>query len=475
MVIRYSRNALVASLLGAILGGVAAAPAEPLTLEQAMTRARSSAADVAAAQARQSAANAAVQEARSWSRPQLRIQEIWTRTDSPAEAFALLLNREQFSFEHFAASDPNSPAPLQAAITRLEAEMPLYTGGELSGRVRQAEGMARGAAESSRAVADQAALEAAKAWVQLAKAREFAALLERAQETVASHVERAHRVAEQGLIVRSEVLRSEVELARANDALLTARGEVRIAEAFLAFRLGDEMNGLESGRESSYTLSPLAASTDDPIDLVPWLEKSDGRPELAALRAAVDVAHLEAEVRGAAYRPKVGLLARWDQIDERPFGTGASSTSLTAVASFDLFDGGRRRARVAGARATAEAFEADLESYRSAIRVEVRAAYEAVVAGAERRRTAAAALEAAEETVRITEERFRAGVARTLDVLDAVTARREAQTRELVARADTQIARLQLARSAGLAPEVALLPTHHPDSAPVDPTPGGFQ
>ena len=43
-----------------------------------------------------------------------------------------------------------------------------------------------------------------------------------------------------------------------------------------------------------------------------------------------------------------------------------------------------------------------------------------------------------------------------LDLLDAATARREAETRELVARADSQSAALRLAVKAGRAPETVL-------------------
>jgi outer membrane protein TolC len=70
--------------------------------------------------------------------------------------------------------------------------------------------------------------------------------------------------------------------------------------------------------------------------------------------------------------------------------------------------------------------------------------------------TAVQALEAAREGERITEERFRAGVVKTLDVLDAATARREAETRELVARAEAAVARVRLAVKSGLKAEEAL-------------------
>ena len=66
------------------------------------------------------------------------------------------------------------------------------------------------------------------------------------------------------------------------------------------------------------------------------------------------------------------------------------------------------------------------------------------------------ALAAAREAERITEERFKTGVVKMIDLLDAATARREAETRELVARADATAAALRLAVQAGRAPESVL-------------------
>ncbi|HQR46069.1 MAG TPA: hypothetical protein PK598_08655, partial [Thermoanaerobaculia bacterium] len=66
------------------------------------------------------------------------------------------------------------------------------------------------------------------------------------------------------------------------------------------------------------------------------------------------------------------------------------------------------------------------------------------------------ALEAAREVERITNERFRSGVVKMLDLLDATTARREAETRELVARAEAHAAALRLAVKAGRRPESVL-------------------
>ena len=111
---------------------LAAAPAlfadETLTLAGALDRGRLQAHEIAVATARQRAAEARVQQAAGYRLPQVRISEQWIRTDSPADAFALLLNQERFSFPDFVTGDPNNPDPLSTAITRLEVEVPIWTG-----------------------------------------------------------------------------------------------------------------------------------------------------------------------------------------------------------------------------------------------------------------------------------------------------------------------------------------------------------
>ena len=72
----------------------------------------------------------------------------------------------------------------------------------------------------------------------VAQAEEYAALLHKSRDTVAAHVKLAGDYVEQGMLVRSELLRAEVELARMDDLVTEADGRVRIANANLAFRLG---------------------------------------------------------------------------------------------------------------------------------------------------------------------------------------------------------------------------------------------
>ena len=431
---------------------LAAAPAmggERLTLLEAMQRGRENAHEVGAAKARAEAGGERVRQARGFRLPALHLEENFIRTDSPAEVFALELNQERFSFAEFTASDPNHPSPLNTAVTRAELTLPLYTGGELSTRVGQAEAGAKAANDSATWAGNQSAFGAAQAYVAVSQAQEYAGLLEESRKTIQAHVELARNYVEQGMLVRSELLRAEVEMARIEDMLAQARGNARIAAANLAFRVGADQS-------TEWQLTTLAFPAAPRDDLAGWLASAAGRPDLAAARSLVHAGELEVSTRRAAFLPRVGIVARGDLVDDHLFGHHGESTAIMAQASLNLFAGGSDRAAIRVAEWDAKAGQEDVARFGEGVQLEVRQAWEEAATARARQATAARAVNAAREAERIVSERFSTGVVKMLDLLDAATARREAETRELVARAEANTAVLRLALVAGRRPEEAL-------------------
>ncbi len=442
------RRVLVPVLILPLLAATVFA-AEHLTLREAMEQARAQAREVAAARARSAAAGEQLRQAKGFRLPSVELQEMWVRTDSPAEAFAFKLNQERFSFSDFVAGDPNNPDFLNTAVTRLQVSLPLFTGGELSGRIAQADLAAKAAADDAAWAGNQAAMDAARAYVMLAQAEEYETLLQRSRDTVQAHVELARNYVGQGMIVRSELLRAEVELSRVEDMLEEAHGRVMVANANLAYRLG-------TNQDTVWTLAALPAPAAVQGDLGSWLATAADRKDLVAARQKLQAGELEERVRRAAYYPTVGLVAHGDLVDDTLFGSHGRSTTVMAVAKINLFAGGSDRAAVAAARFQAEAGRHDVARFEEGVRLQVRKAYEDAVTARSRYATAAKALDAAREVERITQQRFKSGVVKMLDLVDATTARREAETRELVARAKAQEAALELATAAGRTPESVL-------------------
>ncbi len=442
------RYGVAAVVLGLLASGAVRAD-EPLTLGEAMARARDGAREVAAAKARQGAAEARARQASAYRLPSLALSETYIRTSSPVDSFGLKLNREEFSFPDFVGSDPNDPGWSGTAITRLEAQAPLFTGGELSGKIAQARSAADAAGSQASWAADNAALAAGEAWVMLAQAEEFVSLLTKARDTVAAHVALARSYVEQGMLVRSELLRAEVELARVEDLLEDAKGKVRVANANLAFRIG-------VAQDSAWALAPLPGPKPLDGDVAAWVSSAASRKDLSAARSLLRAGELEEKVKKAAWLPKVGVSARWDLHDKNLFGASGSAGTVMAFAAVNLFQGGADKAALVAAREDARAGREDVARFADGVALEVRQAYEEAATARARHATAVKALESARESERITDERFRSGVVKTIDLLDAATARREAETRELVARADAHATALRLAVKAGKAPETAV-------------------
>ncbi|MGC8916142.1 MAG: TolC family protein [Thermoanaerobaculum sp.] len=436
-------------LLG--LWGLGTGPAwsRELSLEEAMRLAREQHASVQAARLEERAAEEKLRQAKGFRWPSIRFEEVFIRTDSPAEAFALKLNQERFSFASFMTTDPNDPKTLNTAISRFELQLPLFTGGELSGRIGQAERFAESKSRGRQWAERQAVLAAAEAYVMLAQAQEYVRLLEKARDTVAAHVALAKAYVDQGMLVEAEYLRAQVELSRLEDLLAQARGQEAVAQANLAFRLG-------LPQDERFELAPLPRpqGPGDPLDA--FLATAASRPDLKAAEAMVRAAELEAQVRKAAFLPKAGVVARADWVDDTLFGTHGDSTTIMAVVGANLFAGGADKAALAAARAEARAGAEQLRIATEGVALEVRQAFVEAQVAVSRVETARKALRAAAEVERVTTERFRQGVVKMIDLLDADTARREAETRELVARAEAHLALMRLAVKAGREPESLL-------------------
>jgi len=454
------RTSQIAGLL--VTAGLALLPAHglasasPLALDTAMATARSNAQEVRAADARREAGQARLAAAKAYRLPRVTVSEIWMRTDLPAEAFALTLNQRRFSLDDFIEGDPNNPDPVTNATTRFELTLPIYTGGALTSRIEQAELAAGAGGEIARRTGDVAAAAAAEAWLRLAQARQGVELLEASMATVDAHVELASAYVEQGLLVSSELLRAQVERSRIADELASMRGMSRVAEANLAFRLGM----LQS---TSLNLAPLEDPEPVGESVDEFLAGAMTRADLMAARNMVRLTELEADTHRAARLPRIGLAARYDLNGEDLFGNDGEGSSVMAFASIDLFTGGRHKQAAGAARAEAAAAAADVAHFEEGVRLEIRRAWEEATVAIERLTTASAAIEAAREAERITDDRFRQGVVKMIDLLDISTARREAEIRALVARTEAHLAHVRLALAAGRAPETLLFPNPQPD------------
>ena len=426
------------------------APAAELTLDEAVASALANNPEIRAASERSAAAAERLEGGKKHRMPKIGLSESFVYTNNPAEVFALTLNQGRFDMGEFFLADPNNPDPLSTFITRVDLELPIYTGGKLSARIGQAESMATAEDRSHAHTRERVAFETITAYVNLAKVREQVALLKKARSTTAEHVRIAEQYAAQGFILDADVLRAKVYLSEMDEYLTQANNGARLAQAALNFQMG-------ANQATPRTLTPLPMTAAVVGDLEGWTTAAlEERQDLAAARLKLEAGRLEEKATRPGYFPTIAVLGHYDLYDDKIFGANGHSGSVMAVAKIDLWGGGSDTAARAAARHETASFEADIHRFEEGVRLEVQQAWQNLATASIRHTTATSSLAAAGEALRVRESRFKQGLDKMIDLLDTETALREAELRELVARYDIALDthRLRYVSGATLMPDL---------------------
>jgi outer membrane protein TolC len=309
---------------------------------------------------------------------------------------------------------------------------------------------ARKAGDAAGRSADAAHAQVRAAFAQAAygarAAEEVLGASEQAVRNASELARSAERRVAAGTAPPLDALRARTEAVRRESDLTRARAELARVRLALGILLGRE-GPVRVRVEDEPAAAPEASAGGAPEALV--AEALSGRPELAARRAQVEAA--EAQVRSAWARLAPQLSASGSAFaSDVAYPTGEKDgwrASLDLV--WPLFDGGLRRgrrkeaeARLAGARAAAEA-------ERLAVVQEVSDAARDVAVARERLRLAETQRQLAADAAASARRSFEAGVLSSLDVVDANDRLYLAETGLADARARLAQARLALALAAG--------------------------
>ncbi|HEX4024484.1 MAG TPA: efflux transporter outer membrane subunit [Steroidobacteraceae bacterium] len=231
-----------------------------------------------------------------------------------------------------------------------------------------------------------------------------------------------------GLDTRVELREAQGEVPQTHLAVLQAQSAQALATHQLAALIGrgaDAYAGIRRPHLDLQAVLPLPAAL--PINLL------SRRPDVIAARTRIGAADASRRAARAAFYPSVNLsaligfasISLGDLISAQSFGYGAGP-----ALSLPLFDGGRLRAAYRGAEA---GLDEAIASYDDTVLGAVRQAADQISLidslGSEQQQQRAW-LSAAQEAYRLDEERYRAGLASYLSVLNAETevlaARRQA-------------------------------------------------
>lgn len=243
-----------------------------------------------------------------------------------------------------------------------------------------------------------------------------AARVESSQAQVAT-AEALVRLAEDqkgaGLVAGIDVVRQQVQLQSARARLIVARNAFEKRKLSLARAIG-----LVAGQEFSLS-DHTAFKPAPPITIDDAVAAAAAnREDLKAAQARVEAARATRSAEAAGHLPSLHLDADIGAIGPRASDL-ERTYSVAATVRVPVFDGGATRAKVQRAEADVHAREAELADLQNGLRFDVQAALLDVTAADAGVAVAESARTLARQELDQAQDRFRAGVANTLELAEA--------------------------------------------------------
>jgi len=443
----FAGNALMILLLALTTPGLLFAQQvqqpSPLTLQQAVSISLEKNPERKAAMADTKAASADVKEARSFLLPHATLSETATIGNDPVYVFGSKLRQQGFTTADFALNVLNTPAPFGNFATRLGGTWNLFDSFGSWRVVNRAERVKDAAGHQLERTDQEIIFRVVDSYYGMLLARKQLEVAEQSMKTAQAILDRSKDRFESGVVVESDYLSAQVRLATRRQELIRAQNNMAMAQAQLSTSMGLSAETAVDPVEVLAEKNLPATSLDD-------LEKQavDRRPDLNRVRSEEAAQQQSVSIAKSSFGPRVNAFGGWEADNPTLLAGGGGNSWLAGIeVQFDLFEGGAKRAQLSHERALEEKVSALKEMATDAIRLEVRRAYDDLDAARQQVDVARATIAAAQESLRINQDRYDSGLSTITDLLAAEEAARRSQTDywEALYRYHTGYANLELA------------------------------
>ncbi|MCC6243936.1 MAG: TolC family protein, partial [Gemmatimonadaceae bacterium] len=255
-----------------------------------------------------------------------------------------------------------------------------------------------------------------------------------------------------GVATKSDSLRSAIQVGNARLAVLTAENDLRVANAALT---------RVSGSTTTVTAAPLD-STEPMVELPTDTELAalaEQGPAVRLAQAQVEVARAAKRSQRSTYLPSLSMSYNYAFSNNSRgfagsnmllvFGDNASRQTVNFNISYQLFNGFTREANSVGLDVTLTNAEAQLRDAKLAAKQNLTSFVRLLENAQARAQVQLAAIAAAEEDLRVQQQRYALGASTLLDLLTSQTQLNAARQSLIQARFDSRVARAQLSSLLG--------------------------
>jgi outer membrane protein len=251
-----------------------------------------------------------------------------------------------------------------------------------------------------------------------------------------------------GSAALSDVLKQKVQYGNDRLTLLSAQNGVTDARAVLSYTIGLDPN-VEVEYSGDYAKGEYVGTLNDAIEF--------GRlhqPGLLSAQKALKASDWAVKSTYSSYLPTVSLVGSYGWSDGTSgdtvtYNLSSKSRTFGFSVSWNIFDGFSRERSVSMAKINRNNARAALSDTRNLVSQEIKTAYLQIQKLKEQRKVSQENVGAAEEDLKITQEKYNLGAATILDLLNAQVSLKEAQVALIRADFDLNLAVARLENAMG--------------------------
>ena len=340
--------------------------------------------------------------------PQISASHNFYRTNNPVQAFGTLLNQGIFAEQDFQVDNLNNPSAISNFTTALRIEQPLVNFDKWAQRsalnsLKEAQGLQNQFDKKA------LLLEVEKLFMQLQLAYKGVEVIEKTREIAKKNYEDINNFYEEGLLVMPDVLDAEVRLNEIENEYLSAKNQLKTLSDYLLFLMNEDSSKIISP-DSKLELKVLGLKEQSQIK---------NREDVMAIDKRIEAQNKVQNATKLAFLPSLNAFGNVQWFSDQVFETGNRNFFIGASLNWNIFEGGKRIAKLQEEKASLEEVQLEASKYRSQSYLELEKARRQFEIAEQQLQRNRISLEQAEKAYKIRKDRFGEGLERTTDLLQA--------------------------------------------------------
>ncbi len=292
------------------------------------------------------------------------------------------------------------------------------------------------------------ALKVKEAYFNILGADKSVEVAQSAVESLESHLKVARNFYEVGMIPINDLLKAEVELANSQHNLIIAQNASKLSRASFNILLSRPI-------DSKFEIEDILIYIPEEVDFEEYVDKAlKSRPEIKTLDINIVQIDQQIILAKSKYYPEIAFTYNYikegDQLDVSGSEFhDSNSWQATVGLSWTLWNWGKTRYSVRQNESRKRQLNQTRKNLEDGIRLEIKKGILDLQVAEKNIPTTKKAIEQAEENLRVSEERYKAQVTTSTEVLDAQTLLSQARVNYYEALYNHNLAKARLLRAIG--------------------------